>query len=514
MQGSERRTHLGVALLAAVAGIGGSLLAVGLTPEFVVPSVAAGLLFLTPDFLLPVGIDTLGTTAKPLLTAGAGLLTLLLYTGLAFVALSWGAGQSRERVRQSLGTLVLVGILTLVLSESLVGAAGAALGAAFVTFLGGDSFFTPGISNPRRRFLRAGVAAAGVVGIGALLRLRGPSQTATETVDPEAQALLDVAAERSFTLRDVDGLVSERFYKVDIGAADPKLSLDEWTLSVTGDAAFTREFTFDQLRQLPAEHRFVTLRCVNDPVNGDIFDTALWTGVPVNALLDEVGAPESCCVTLRGADGYFVSFERSALDPGLLAWDMNGSSISRGHGYPLRALVPGHWGETNAKWLTEIEIRESPGEGYWENRGWSGTGMVHTVAKLHSTDVGADTITLGGHAYAGTRGIQRVEVSTDGGETWDEATLSDTLPGATPVGSTGAESGGDAGNATATPVSIEPSGEAADAWRMWRYEYDNPGAKHDVVVRAVDGAGEVQSSEERKPFPEGASGWAKTSIGG
>lgn len=522
MDATDRRATLGVAFLAALAGLGGSLLAVGFTPRFVVSGVAAGLLFFLPDALLPVGIGTLGFLAKPALTVSAALLTLALYAGLSFAALRWADGARNERPKGAVAAAALVAVATFVLSESLLGSAGAGVAAGVTAFLGGDSVFTPGVSNARRRVLRASAAAIGVVGLGAFFRLRGGDESTSQPIDPEAQALLDVAAARAFSLADIDGLVSAAFYKVDINAADPRLSTDDWSLSVVGDAEAEREFTLADLRSLPAEHRFVTLRCVNDPVNGDIYDTALWTGVPVKTLLDEVGAPESCCVTLRGDDGYFVSFERSALDPGLLAWNMNGRPVSRGHGFPLRALVPGRWGETNCKWLTEIEIRENPGEGYWENRGWRGTGEVHTVAKLHSVSIESERVTIGGHAYAGTRGIRRVEVSLDDGETWREATLSETLPGATPVGS-GRPRENDTGNQSATngtrtttapAVDVDPQGEAMDAWRMWRFEYDHPGEKHEVVVRAVDGTGAVQPREEHPPFPEGSSGWVRKTVKG
>ncbi|MFD1525177.1 molybdopterin-dependent oxidoreductase, partial [Halolamina salina] len=256
-----------------------------------------------------------------------------------------------------------------------------------------------------------------------------------------------------------------------------------------------RSFTLSELRAFDAERRFVTLRCVSDPLNGKKIDTALWDGVPVSTVLEAVDAPESCCVTLHAADDYFVSFPRAALEDGLLAWGMNGRPLPRSHGAPLRTLVPGHWGETNAKWLTEIEIREEPEDGYWEQRGWQGTGEVNTVAKLHSTTVRDGTVRVGGHAYAGTRGIDAVEVSTDGGDSWTEATLSEPLPGSVPLDA----------------EEPEPDGEAADAWRMWEHEYD-AAERHEVVVRAIDGEGERQTEDQEEVRPSGATGWVSETI--
>jgi hypothetical protein len=143
--------------------------------------------------------------------------------------------------------------------------------------------------------------------------------------------------------------------------------------------------------------------------------------------------------------------------------------------------VPGHWGEINVKWLTEIEVLDEPATGYWEKRGWHGTGPVETVAKLHAVErLGDGRIRVGGHAYAGTRGIQRVEVSVDGGETWADATLSEPLP--------------------------DP-----DTWRMWEHTYEADGA-HEVVVRAYDGTGTRQSSERTGSFPSGPTGWVSRRI--
>jgi hypothetical protein len=174
---------------------------------------------------------------------------------------------------------------------------------------------------------------------------------------------------------------------------------------------------------------------------------------------------------------------------------MNGRPLPRGHGYPVRALIPGHWGEINVKWLTEIEVLEAEADGYWEKRGWHGTGPVNTVAKLHSVSAPSDgQVRVGGHAYAGTRGIERVEVSTDGGDSWATAALSDPLPGAVDA---------------ATGESLRD--EAEDAWRMWEYTYEATDS-HEVVVRAVDGTGSLQEETKRSAFPRGPTGWVSRRV--
>jgi hypothetical protein len=92
-----------------------------------------------------------------------------------------------------------------------------------------------------------------------------------------------------------------------------------------------------------------------------------------------------------------------------------------------------------------------------------------------------DRIQVGGHAYAGTRGITAVEVSIDGGDSWREATLSEPLGG-------------------------------QDVWRQWKLEYDPPGSTHEVVARAVEADGTVQTSEETDSSPDGPSGWVSRTV--
>jgi DMSO/TMAO reductase YedYZ molybdopterin-dependent catalytic subunit len=233
---------------------------------------------------------------------------------------------------------------------------------------------------------------------------------------------------------------------------------------------------------MESREEFVTLRCVGESLNGRKTDTALWTVVDVAPLLERAGAPDDCCVMLRAADGYFVQFPRTALETGMLAYGMNGRDLPRGHGAPVRALIPGHWGEVNTKWLSEIEVIDEPVDGYWEQRGWHGTGPVNTMAKLHVTNLLSDgRVEVAGHTYAGTRGIERVEVSTDGGETWTDAELSEPLPG-------------------------------EDVWRQWVHRYEPPDEAHEVVVRAVDGEGTLQTREESGAFPSGPTGWVSQTV--
>ena len=101
-----------------------------------------------------------------------------------------------------------------------------------------------------------------------------------------------------------------------------------------------------------------------------------------------------------------------------LAWRMNGADIPQRHGYPMRVLIPGRYGEENSKWLTRIELTDHFVGGLYSDQGWY-NGPLHTMSRMdhpsNTVPVGK-AVEIGGIAFAGNRGIQKVEVSTNGGQ--------------------------------------------------------------------------------------------------
>jgi DMSO/TMAO reductase YedYZ molybdopterin-dependent catalytic subunit len=498
-----------VALAAGVAAVAGSYAVAGLTPAFVAAPVSDFVVASTPDAVITWSIQTLGSLGGQL----GFLLALALTAGLFAVAAGAGTLLARRfAVLAGPVAAVVCVAVGLALTGSAVSTLAAGAGAGLVIGLAElglgpevESDSSGSASRARRRVLQAIAGAFAVGGAGAVLGSRkgGEVPEADGEVSAGVESLLGEAEEKSLDVAGIEPLVSEQFYQVDINSVDPTVDREEWTLSVTGAVEEEAEFDYEDLTASDAvEHRFVTLRCVGEGLNGKKMDTALWTGVPVTDLLDSAGidAGDECCVMLRAADDYFEEFPLSALEDGFLAFEMNGEPLPRGHGHPVRALIPGHWGEINVKWLTGIEVLEAEAKGYWERRGWHGTGPVNTVAKLHAVnrlgdgESGGTEMQVGGHAYAGTRGIETVEVSVDGGESWYEAALSDPLPG-----SPGERGSGDG------------QGTAEDAWRQWEYTYeaDSP---HEVVVRATDGDGDLQPKKESKPFPSGPTGWVSKRV--
>ncbi|MFB6170479.1 MAG: molybdopterin-dependent oxidoreductase [Haloarculaceae archaeon] len=439
-------------------------------------------------------IQSLGHLGDLLAFVFSVVLTVAILAASAWVGLSVGRW-SGIRFAAAIGAYLLVWIVTALLTGLPTVALAATLPALVVVALlvpGSEPLQQPPGSTVRRRAI---AAVGGALGFGVIAYLVGRTRTMPPRepmeAPPEATRLAEQARARQFDVESIPGLVSptDEFYEVDINSINPMVDADRWELTLTGAVDTEFALTYDELRAMPAETKFKTLRCVGEQLNAKLMNNAIWTGVPITRLLDRASPQSGCeCVLLRAADGYFEEFPLAALERGFLAYGMNGESLPRGHGYPVRALIPGHWGEINVKWLTEVEVLERETNGYWENRGWHGTGPVNTVAKIWTNERLDDgSVLVGGLAYAGTRGIERVEISTDGGTTWTDAAVSGPLDEADVLG-------------------------GRDAWRQWQYTWTPSPGQHVVVARAVDGEGRQQPRDQRSPFPNGASGWVSITI--
>jgi DMSO/TMAO reductase YedYZ molybdopterin-dependent catalytic subunit len=521
-----------VTVAAGVAGLLGSFAAAGFAPGFVVAPVESTLSRRMPGAVVAFAITALGDLGQQLNLVFAAGVVVALFAALVVLSIAFGR-RLDTRLAPLVGAPAGVWAATALVTGRPVLSVGAAVGAGLVVWVTDLSYsgeLATGRSTPssdgRRRVLAALGAALGASVLGYAAGRDDPAAAGgsgdTSAAgagagapgddgdrprgDPEIYGDVDVptfdagdqlaaAADREFGLDGTEPLVSERFYNVSYSSISPTPDAAEWSLSVTGEVGEELSYDYDDLAEREFQQRFVTLRCVGESLNGRKMDTAVWSGVPIAPLLEDARPNSDCdCVMVRAADDYYEEFPLDALESGFLALGMNGEVLPRSHGAPVRLLVPGHWGEINVKWITEIEFLEREADGYWEQKGWHGTGPVETVAKLHATNRTDDgQLAVGGHAYAGTRGIERVEVSTDGGESWADAELTERLPGA-------------------TGAVDDPPDHAEDAWRQWRYVYDPPAGSHDVVVRATDGTGTVQPSEERDAYPSGATGWVSETV--
>jgi DMSO/TMAO reductase YedYZ molybdopterin-dependent catalytic subunit len=165
---------------------------------------------------------------------------------------------------------------------------------------------------------------------------------------------------------------------------------------------------------------------------------------------------------------------------------MNGEELPQRHGYPVRVIVPGMFGEKNVKWVTRIELLDYDAKGFYEKQGWGPTFIVPTRARFDfpyydQTVPFASPLALKGVAFGGDRGVSRVEVSVDGGSAWREARL-------------------------------EYQGTKL-TWALWRYHWEPPGpGEYKLVVRAIDGSGVTQTAEERGTVPDGATGYHRVVL--
>ena len=487
------RTQAVFALLAGITGVAGSFGAAGYTQRFVAAPIDTVVVRQTPGPIIAFVIGTVGDAGHLLHIALSVGIAIGLFAGASLLGFVAARRIGYPLVGAGLAGVVAWGVAAGLTAEPVLSVASAAP-VAILTAVGATPQSTAAVDSSRRRTLVSGVGALGFLGAAGILgRVRTdddgatPGSDAAEAVpSPEVQERLRQADEQGLDIAggDVPGLVTPiaDFYNVDINQFDPEVPADGWSMSITGEVGEDLTVTYDELTEMPIEHRYVTLRCVGERLNGRKMDTAVWTGTPIKPLLDAADPEGECgCVMLRAEDDYFVQFPVEALEDGLLAWEMNGQPLPESHGHPVRVLVPGHWGETNVKWLSEIELLDEAVDGYWEKRGWHGTGPVNTVAKLwDTTELDDGRVEVAGHAYAGTRGVDRVEVSVDGGDTWVDAALSESLPG-------------------------------DDVWRQWRHVFD-PADASEVVVRAVDGEGTVQPSESADAFPSGATGWVRQSV--
>lgn len=324
----------------------------------------------------------------------------------------------------------------------------------------------------RRRFL----AAAGVVSAWFALRPL-----------PSLAGLLDKFFGHKHAALTPPITPNENFY-VTSYRSPPTVRVGEWSLLVHGLVEHPVTLDYAQLLAKPAISQIVTLECVGNTVADEFISTAEWKGIPLRALLEETGASgEAYDVVFRAADGYSdsIRLDRAMAGDGLIAHTMNGVPLPQGHGFPARIIVPGVYGMKSVQWLTEIEVVAQDYKGYYQQKGWSDEALVKTMSRIDVPGHGATLRGLSqlvqGLAFAGTRGIRLVEVSTDGGAQWQPATL-------------------------APPLS--PS-----SWVFWTYEWTVPGPGwHQLVVRATDGTGQLQTSIEQDPAPDGASGLHEITV--
>jgi DMSO/TMAO reductase YedYZ molybdopterin-dependent catalytic subunit len=286
----------------------------------------------------------------------------------------------------------------------------------------------------------------------------------------------------------------------DIPVVDP----DSYRLTIAGLVRTEMTLSLDDLKAREAVTAPITMECagngramleprpVSQPWLAEAIGTAEWTGVALAPLLEEAGVDTGAVEVVftgldRGVEGGVEQlYERSLTvadaqrDDVVLAYACNGAPLPPQHGFPLRLLVPGWYGMTNVKWLQRITVVDKPFTGYQMVTGYriraypddEGTPVTRMVPRSLLAPPGIpDFMTrkrflapgrhrLEGRAWSGWGPIERVEVSTDGGGTWQAAQLGD------------------------------PPGPAA--WAPFGFDWDATAGDHVLCARAHDATGRSQ----------------------
>ena len=295
-------------------------------------------------------------------------------------------------------------------------------------------------------------------------------------------------------------------------------SRDEWEINVEG-VKNPRKLTVAQLKSLGLEAVAMVLQCSGNgrgffpskpsgtPWTVGAAGCVVWSGVPVRAVVEALGGLDGARPFMTGTGGEklpegidpkSVIVERSvpvaAMVDALLAWEMNGASISLAHGGPLRLIVPGYTGVNNIKYIKQLAFTTVESDARIMSHGYRITppGAKADPAQLSVQEMtvkswinspngegGAPTaglMQIQGVAFGGLNAVKKVEVSIDGGKSWREARLV----------------GPDMGKY---------------AWRQFVLSSRLPAGNYMLASRATDAAGNVQPETRG----ENVSGYNNTS---
>ena len=328
------------------------------------------------------------------------------------------------------------------------------------------------MKSSRRWFLRAVTAASGAVMaacrgttadpepqpslLGAPISRygeRSPFEKATRLL---SQTTTPEEASSRTPLGDIEGIITpsslhfERHH-----AGIPKIDPAQHELLIHGLVERPLAFRLAELKRLPSVSRIYFLECSGNSGTGwrpvpqpsaaaahGLTSCSAWTGVPLAVLFKEVGVrPEGKWFVAEGADACRMARSvpiEKAWDDALVAYAQNGEALRPEQGYPIRLLLPGWEGNASVKWLRQIKIVDEPvmtrdetskyTDLLPDGRARQFTFMMEAKSVITRPSAGQKLAGPGFHeitglAWSGQGAITRVEVSTDGGTTWSEATL-------------------------------------------------------------------------------------------
>jgi len=336
----------------------------------------------------------------------------------------------------------------------------------------------------RRTFLKGAVAAGSAVAAAGAARAEG-DPLITE-VQPWAQGFgdgvdatpygLPISHESDVVRRNVEWLTADTISSINFtpihaldGTITPQgcaferhhsgaieLTKQDYRLMINGMVDTPLVFTYADLERFPRENRVYFCECAANSgmewagaqLNGAQFTHGMihnmeYSGVSLRTLLEEAGVQtEGKWVYVEGADassnGRSIPMEK-ALDDVLVAFKANGEALRKEHGYPVRLVVPGWEGNMWVKWLRRIEVTDMPVESREETSKYTDV-LANGIARKWTWEMDAKSVVtspspqspithgkgplvITGLAWSGRGAIERVDVTIDGGKTWQTARL-------------------------------------------------------------------------------------------
>jgi DMSO/TMAO reductase YedYZ molybdopterin-dependent catalytic subunit len=465
-----RQRPLIVGLSAGTLALGADYLAHALFAVPLLPEQAGYILLkLLPLSTFANLLKALGVLARPLLLVGATLVIIAAY-GVASLLIARVLPRGYVLALAGLTALVsaAVAIVAFSPSDSVLGTVVEVVLLAgmvpLVDRLAGGLATEDPVNEDRRILMRNifyGAVGIALLGIG------------YANVRRFATAL--AMKEGSRTPTEITPVTDFYVVSKNIGG-DPVVSASSWRLNLPG-----RSLTYDELLALPSHQLELTLECISNEIGGTLISNGSWKGPRVTDLLALTSLPSNATwMLMESADGYTESFLLRDLTPDhLLATHLNDAPLSSMHGFPARFIFPGRYGMKQPKWVTRIGFSASDKPGYWENNGWDERAIVKTMSRVDRPSDGAalaaGSIQFGGIAFAGSRRISGVELSWDGGRSWQ-------------------------------PADLQPE-FSPYAWRFWQLSTSIAAGYYNIRVRARDGEGTLQSSKPAATLPNGADGY-------
>ncbi len=293
---------------------------------------------------------------------------------------------------------------------------------------------------------------------------------------------------------------NQQFYIVTKNASgDPLIDPATWRVILEGEFNKPVQLDYLTMRKLPQTKYFKTQECVSNfttkcelaPFGCDLVSTVQFTGVKLDTLFEVAGGlkPAATHLVASCVDEYTSTLPIKDLlaMEAMLAYEMNGQPLPYEHGYPAKLVTPGRYGYKNAKWVVGLRALNKEVVDWFGQRNWSKEAFVKTMSRIDVPARGDQLKAgapqkIGGIAYAGLKGISKVEFSWDGGKTW-----------------------------TAAKFIEAPEGK--DMWKRWEGSF-TPAApgKLEVVSRATDGEGKLQIEPFGLTQPDGGTGWDRFEL--